>query len=157
MLTLVSATTCEPLAGHAIYAWHCNQTGNYSMYTGDVQAENYLRGVEVTDANGQVAFTTIFPACYSGRWRHIHFEIYASLAQATSGNAKLAVSQLALTKATCDQVYATAGYETSVTNLSRVSLATDMVFSDGSSLQVPTITGSVVAGLAAALTIAVAG
>jgi protocatechuate 3,4-dioxygenase beta subunit len=157
VLTLLSATTCEPLAGHAIYAWHCNQTGNYSMYTGDAQAENYLRGVQVTDASGQVAFTTVFPACYSGRWPHIHFEIYASLAQATSGNAKLAVSQLALPKATCDQVYATSGYEASVTNLSRVSLATDMVFSDGSSLQVPTITGSVTADLAAALTIAVAG
>jgi hypothetical protein len=65
------------------------------------------------------------------------------------------VSQLALPKATCDQVYATSGYAASVTNLAQTSLATDLVFSDGSSLQVPTITGTVGADLAGALTVAV--
>jgi protocatechuate 3,4-dioxygenase beta subunit len=155
-LTIVSATTCEPLVGHAVYIWHCNRTGSYSMYTGDAQAENYLRGVQVTDANGRVTFTTIFPGCYSGRWPHIHFEIYASLAQATNGSAKRAVSQLALPKSTCDQVYATAGYEASVGNLAGITLATDNVFRDGSTLQVATITGAVGASLASALTVAIA-
>jgi protocatechuate 3,4-dioxygenase beta subunit len=155
-LTLVNAATCAPLVGYAVYIWHCNQTGNYSMYTGDAQSENYLRGVQVSDATGKVTFTTIFPACYSGRWPHIHFEIYASLAQATSGNAKQAVSQLALPKATCDAVYATTGYEASVSNLSKISLATDMVFSDGSALQVPTITGAIGASLGCSLTVAIA-
>lgn len=155
-LTLVSSATCEPLVGYAVYLWHCNRAGNYSMYTGDALNESYLRGVQVTDANGQVTFTTIFPGCYSGRWPHIHFEIYASLAQATSGSARKAVSQLALPKASCDQIYATTGYEQSVTNLARISLAADNVFSDGSSLQVATITGSIGASLAAALTVAIA-
>jgi protocatechuate 3,4-dioxygenase beta subunit len=155
-LTLVSASTCEPLVGYAVYIWHCSQSGNYSMYTGDAVNENYLRGVQVTNASGQVSFTTIFPACYSGRWPHIHFEIYTSLAQATTGSAKKAVSQLALPKATCDLVYATSGYETSVTNLSMVSLTSDMVFSDGSSLQVPTITGAIGASFTSSLTVAIA-
>lgn len=118
--------------------------------------QNYLRGVQAADANGKVAFTSIFPACYSGRWPHIHFEIYRSLSAATNVANKIATSQLALPKATCDLVYATSGYEQSVRNLSQVSLASDMVFSDGPALQVATMTGSVATGLTAALTIAVA-
>jgi protocatechuate 3,4-dioxygenase beta subunit len=156
-LTLVDSSSCEPLVGHAIYLWHCNRSGNYSMYTGDAVDENYLRGVQVTDDAGQVSFTTIFPACYSGRWPHIHFEVYGSLAEATTGNAKIAVSQLALPKSTCDQVYATSGYEDSVTNLAQISLSTDNVFSDGSSLQLASISGAVSGDLAATLTVAIAG
>ena len=68
---------------------------------------------------------------------------------------KTATSQIALPKATCDEVYATSGYEQSVTNLSRVSLATDGIFSNGASLELATITGSVPGGLAATLTVAV--
>jgi len=156
-LTIVDSSTCEPLAGRAVYLWHCDRDGNYSMYSQGVTDQNYLRGVQVSDAAGQVTFTSIFPGCYSGRWPHIHFEIYASAAAATSGANKLATSQLALPKATCDTVYATTGYSTSVTNLARTSLSSDMVFSDGSTLQVPTMTGSVAAGYAAALTVAIAG
>jgi len=100
-------------------------------------------------------FTSIFPACYSGRWPHIHFEVYPSLSAATNVANKIATSQLALPKATCDLVYATTGYESSITTLSQVSLATDMVFSDGASLELATMTGSVASGLTATLTVAV--
>ena len=73
-ITLVNTNaSCAPLAGYAIYIWHCTQSGQYSLY--DLPGENYLRGVQVTDANGLATFTTIFPGCYSGRWPHIHFEI----------------------------------------------------------------------------------
>jgi hypothetical protein len=81
--------------------------------------------------------------------------VYPSLSSATNVANKSATSQIALPKATCDLVYATSGYESSVTNLSQVSLATDMVFSDGSSLELATISGSVSGGLTAALTVAV--
>jgi protocatechuate 3,4-dioxygenase beta subunit len=96
-----------------------------------VTKENYLRGVQETDDRGQVRFTTIFPACYSGRWPHIHFEVYPSLAKATNSANKIATSQMALPEATAKAVYATTGYEQSTSNLSRVSLASDNVFSDG--------------------------
>ena len=69
--------------------------------------ENYLRGMQATDSNGQVTFTTIFPACYSGRWPHIHFEVYPSLATATSVSHMVKTSQIAMTEATCDEVFAT--------------------------------------------------
>ncbi|MSR35287.1 MAG: hypothetical protein EXR95_01415 [Gemmatimonadetes bacterium] len=59
---------------------------------------------------------------------------------------KVATSQIALPKAACDLVYATTGYETSRTNVAQVSLASDNVFSDGSSLELATVTGSVGGG-----------
>jgi protocatechuate 3,4-dioxygenase beta subunit len=155
-LTLVNAAaSCASLAGYAIYIWHCNQDGLYSLYSAGVTGENYLRGVQATDSNGQVTFTTIFPACYSGRWPHIHFEVYPSLATATSVSNVVKTSQIAMTKTACDEVYATSGYSASVTNLGQVSLATDNVFSDGATLETPTITGSVSAGYALALTVGI--
>lgn len=156
-LTIVSASTCAPLANRAVYLWHCDQAGRYSLYSAGATNQNYLRGVQAADANGKVTFTSIFPACYAGRWPHIHFEVFPSLTAATNVANKIATSQLALPKATCDLVYATSGYQSSITNLSQVSLASDMVFSDGSSLELATITGSVASSLTATLTVAVAG
>ena len=156
-LNLVNTNaSCASLAGYAIYIWHCNQAGLYSLYSAGVTGENYLRGMQATDANGQVTFTTIFPACYSGRWPHIHFEVYPSLATATSVSHMLKTSQIAMTQAACDEVFATSGYSASVANLKQVSLATDNVFSDGATLETPTITGSVSAGYALALTVGIA-
>ncbi len=60
-----------------------------------VTDENYLRGVQEADAEGRLEFTTVFPACYSGRWPHMHFEVYESLDKATSADNKLRTSQLA--------------------------------------------------------------
>ena len=154
-LTIVSASSCEALAGYAVYLWHCDRAGRYSLYSSGVTDQSYLRGVQETDADGKVTFTTIFPACYSGRWPHIHFEVYPSLAAATAASNKIATSQLALPKATCDLVYATTGYEASVTNLQQVSLATDNVFSDGAALEIPTISGDVGSGFTATLSVAI--
>lgn len=155
VLNLVSASTCEPLASRAVYLWHCDRLGRYSLYSNGVTNQNYLRGVQEADANGQVTFDSIFPACYQGRWPHIHFEVYPNLSAATSVANKVATSQIALPKVTCDLVYATAGYEASVANLAQVSLASDMVFSDGANLELATMTGSAGGGLTAALTVAI--
>jgi len=154
-LTLVSASTCSPLSGRAVYIWHCDRGGNYSLYSQAAVSQNYLRGIQECDASGRVTFVSIFPACYSGRWPHIHFEVYPSVATATSAANRQATSQIALPKDVCDAVYATSGYEASVRNLSQVSLATDNVFSDGSSLELATVTGSVAGGYTAVLTVAV--
>jgi protocatechuate 3,4-dioxygenase beta subunit len=138
----------QPMAGAAVYVWHCDRAGQYSLYSEAVVNENYLRGVQETNAQGQVRFTTIFPACYSGRWPHIHFEVYPSLAKATNSSNKIATSQMALTEEASTAVYATAGYEQSVSNLSRVSLGSDNVFGDGYDLQVPQVTGNAASGYA---------
>src|SRR5215212_11357733 len=112
-LTIVSASTCSPLSGYAVYLWHCDRAGLYSLYSSGVTNQNYLRGVQAADANGKVRFTSIYPGCYSGRWPHIHFEVYKSLAAATSVSNKIATSQLALPKAASDLVYATSSYPSS--------------------------------------------
>jgi protocatechuate 3,4-dioxygenase beta subunit len=135
------ANNKDPLAGGAVYLWHCDREGRYSLYSEGVTGENYLRGIQETDGRGQVRFTTIFPACYSGRWPHIHFEVYPSLAKATNGANKIATSQMTLPAATCRTVYTTSGYEQSLSNMSRVSLDTDNVFRDGYDLQIPSVTG----------------
>jgi protocatechuate 3,4-dioxygenase beta subunit len=135
-------SACEPLAGAAIYLWHCDREGRYSLYSSGVEDENYLRGVQAAGDDGLVTFTSIFPACYSGRWPHIHFEVYPSLDATTDPANRLATSQIALPEAICTEVYATSGYEQSVTNLAQTSLDTDMVFSDGYSSQLASWSGS---------------
>ena len=156
-LKLVDTDTLEPLEGLAVYAWHCNRAGEYSMYSANVTGENYLRGVQVSNANGKVRFRSIFPACYSGRWPHIHFEVYADLASATSSGTPLATSQLALPRTTCMHVYSTvAGYESSVTNLNQISLGTDNVFGDdGGVRQLAKLKGSIKRGYRAKLLVPV--
>jgi protocatechuate 3,4-dioxygenase beta subunit len=138
-----------------IYLWHCDRAGEYSMYT--LTTENYLRGVQETDASGQVSFTSIFPACYAGRWPHAHFEVYPSLASASSWSGKVRTSQLASPEDVCNAVYATTGYGQSVTNLQGVTLNSDGIFRDGVGLQMATMSGSVAAGFVATLTVGISG
>ena len=155
-LKLVSVSgSCANLAGYAVYLWHCNQSGGYSMYSSGITGETYLRGVQVSDANGEVTFTTIFPGCYAGRVPHIHFEVYTSAALAISGNNDIKTSQLALPFATCQAVYASSGYSASVANLAATSFASDGVFSDGVTTQLAAVTGSNASGYVANLTVGV--
>ncbi len=148
------STACGSLPGLAVYVWQCDREGRYSMYSPGAENENYLRGVQVADDAGVVSFTTVFPACYPGRWPHIHFEIYESLAAATTGNNALKTSQLALPESACNAVFASSGYEASVTSLSRISLTSDGVFRDGANLQLTSISGDVDSGYIAMLDVA---
>jgi protocatechuate 3,4-dioxygenase beta subunit len=155
MTLLDVAAGGAPLAGAAVYVWHCDSAGRYSLYDNDISGENYLRGVQESDASGKVTFKTVFPAAYMGRWPHIHFEVYESLDAATAAGAKLHTSQLAIPQAACEAVYATQGYEQSVANLAQTSLDTDMVFSDGYKSQLATTSGSVDQGYALKLNVGV--
>jgi protocatechuate 3,4-dioxygenase beta subunit len=159
-LTLVNVNaTCAPLAGYAIYLWQADRQGHYSLYT--VAAESYLRGVQVTDANGQVTFTTILPGAYDGRWPHMHFEVFSSLSNALSGRYSILTSQFAMPATVCQTVYADATtYPSSASNFARVSLSSDMVFGDNSAAQIaqqtPTFTGSPTEGYAATALVGIA-
>jgi protocatechuate 3,4-dioxygenase beta subunit len=148
--------SCASLDGFAVYLWHCDRDGNYSLYSSGVTTQNYLRGVQATDSGGVVTFTSIFPACYSGRVPHVHFEVYRSLSAATSAANRIKTSQFTFPVATCNEVYATSGYSASVRNMAAISLATDNVFSDGYSLQMSTVTGNATDGYVATLTVGVA-
>lgn len=149
------ASSCSALGGAAVYLWHCDRDGLYSMYSQGAADENYLRGVQETDADGRVTFESVFPGAYSGRWPHIHFEVYASLADATGSGSTIATSQLALPEAACTDVYATSGYESSVRNLAQTSLSRDNVFGDGSAQQLAALSGSASAGYTAELSVPV--
>lgn len=148
---------CAPLDGYAIYIWQCDRDGNYSLYSTGVTDQNYLRGVQVSDSSGNLAFTTIYPGCYPGRVPHVHLEIYRSLAAAGNAANRIRTSQFTFPEAVSNAVYATPAYAGSVRNMAAISLATDMVFSDGFALQMTTVTGNVNAGYVATLTIGVAG
>jgi protocatechuate 3,4-dioxygenase beta subunit len=155
LTVLDTANGAGPLQGAAVYLWHCDREGRYSLYSEGVTQENYLRGVQETGSDGSVQFTSIYPAAYSGRWPHIHFEVYPSLEAATTASGKLRTSQLALPEAPCKLVYATEGYSQSLQNMAQTSLDTDNVFSDGYSLQLATVTGTVTDGMTATLNVPV--
>ncbi|MFD4421871.1 hypothetical protein ACFWN7_10240 [Agromyces sp. NPDC058484] len=112
--------------------------------------------MQEVDSTGAVTFTSIFPACYPGRWPHIHFEVYADVAGAVADGPIVKTSQIALPAEACAAVYATAEYEQSTRNVAGVSLSSDNVFGDDGGIhQVATMSGSVAEGCTAALTIGV--
>ncbi|MBO9685248.1 intradiol ring-cleavage dioxygenase [Roseateles chitosanitabidus] len=152
-----TSSSCADLSGYAIYLWHCDREGRYSLYSSSIINENYLRGVQSTGSDGTVTFTTIFPGCYDGRMPHMHFEVYRTATAATSYANKIKTSQIAFPTDVCTTVYTSAtGYASSLTNFNRISFATDNVFSDGYTTQLATLSGSVSAGYTATLTVGIA-
>ncbi|WP_250038097.1 hypothetical protein [Paractinoplanes maris] len=139
-LRLVSAHSGRPLAGHALYLWHADRDGAYSLHSPGLGAENYLRGIQTTDATGWVTFSTIFPGASDGRWPHLRFE-------AQPGTA----GQVALPGDVCAKVYGVPGYEPSATHL---ALATPMA-EDGGELTMATVTGDLDRGFTATRTISI--
>lgn len=157
---LRASTACpatpQPLAGYAVYLWHCTRDGGYSLYSDGHTNENYLRGVQVADKQGEVEFLTVFPGCYPGRWPHVHFEVFPDQDRATNGRNDVKTSQIALPLAACQQVYGVVGYENSVATLRGMTLEDDNIFGDDSAvLQLATVSGDLGQGLQAVLQVAV--
>ena len=81
-LRLVEAGSCEPIRDAIVEIWHPDAAGQYSGYRGpgdnraDTSGETLLRGMQITDTNGNVEFVTIYPGWYPGRTVHIHFKAY---------------------------------------------------------------------------------
>ena len=148
---------CTPITGAGIYIWHCDKDGIYSGYATSTNAGSttttFLRGVQVTDSNGQVTFTTIFPGWYAGRITHIHAQVYLN-DSLVSGTA-IATTQLAfpidITTAVYDTSLYTKGQNTSVT-----SFSADNVFSDGTSTEMLSLTGDTTNGYVATMAITIA-
>lgn len=125
---------CAPLAGRALYLWHCDAAGRYSLY--ELPERNYLRGLQVSGADGIVRFTTIVPGCYDGRFPHMHLEIFDDPARAASGSDARLTSQLAVPGDASAAVYADPRYAGSAANLGQVSLQTDGIFADNTPAQI---------------------
>lgn len=145
-----------PFAGVAVYAWHCTAQGEYSLYSEGLEDVTFLRGVQVADADGRLSFTSVYPGCYSGRWPHIHFEVYPDVSAITDSTAAIATSQMAMPEDASTAVYATSAYRGSAQNLAAVTLADDNVFGDDSGAsQLATITGDASTGYTASLVVRV--
>lgn len=156
MTVLDMANNDAPFADVAVYVWHCDAAGGYSMYSDGIEDETYLRGVQVADAAGVVSYTSIFPACYTGRWPHIHFEVYPDVDSITDSTKAISTSQIALPEDVSRTVYTLAEYDGSTSNLNQVSLDSDNVFSDDSgALQLATVTGDSISGYQVSLTVRV--
>jgi protocatechuate 3,4-dioxygenase beta subunit len=80
----VASSGCTPLAGAKVEIWHCDAAGQYSDVSDrsfNTKGQQFLRGYQMTDANGKATFTTIYPGWYSGRAIHIHFKVHPSANQ----------------------------------------------------------------------------
>ncbi|MES2830054.1 MAG: intradiol ring-cleavage dioxygenase [Bacteroidota bacterium] len=140
-------SNCSPLAGAIVDIWHCDAEGNYSEYGGtgmqstNYQSVHFLRGRQVTDANGIVNFTTIFPGWYSGRATHIHVHVYSA-----SGNS-LKITQIAFPEGSGSAVTLVNGYKKGMSGYT--ANAKDNVFSDDMlKIEIATVSGSLTGGFA---------
>jgi protocatechuate 3,4-dioxygenase beta subunit len=106
-VSAVGSTGCAPLAGATVDVWHCDAAGVYSDSGGNTAGKKFLRGHQMTDANGAARFTTIYPGWYPGRAVHIHFKVRI-LAGPALGNE--ITSQLYFDEAVTDRVLARAPY-----------------------------------------------
>lgn len=156
-LTLTEmANDNRPFENAAVYMWQCDAAGMYSMYSEGVEDETYLRGIQAADANGTVTFDTIVPGCYSGRWTHIHFEVYPDAASATTADNAIATSQIAFPQDMLDAIYQLDTYPGSAQNLAQLgSLDNDNVFGDGYDLQMGSFSGDPTAGYVGSLAVAI--
>src|SRR5260221_4151304 len=153
-LTIVNSNnSCAVISGARVDIWHCDKDGYYSEYsepgylgTQDNTGKTFLRGIQLTDSNGQVKFTTIYPGWYTGRVTHIHVEVFVNsvLKQTT---------QVAFPDSLNTTIYGTSLYsahgQNSITN------STDQVFSDSYSSELITITGDTTNGYAATFKVGV--
>ena len=79
---------CAPIPDAVVEVWHCDARGRYSGFeeatpgAGPGGDERYLRGGQVTDRDGIVAITTIYPGWYPGRTTHVHAKAHVSNAEA---------------------------------------------------------------------------
>ena len=101
-----------------------------------------------------MSFRSIVPGAYPGRWPHIHFEVYRSLAEATDSDAAITTSQIALPQELCAATYSTAGYEASARTFAGTSIGDDNVFGDDDGVtQIPTSSGDAAGGWSVLLTV----
>ena len=150
-LRLVSANSGRPLTGHAIYVWHADRQGAYSLYSPGLDAQNYLRGVQTTDQAGWVSFASIFPGASDGRWPHLGFEVHRDVAEVTRAARPLAAGQVALPGDACAAAYGVRGYEQSAVHLALASPVTE----DGGAPAMATVTGDLGRGFVATRTIGI--
>jgi protocatechuate 3,4-dioxygenase beta subunit len=139
-------SACAAVTGANVEIWHVDAAGNYSQY-GSQTGQTYLRGIQTTDSNGEVTFTTIYPGWYQGRATHIHIEV-------TIGGVSRKVTQIAFPESINNAVHTSGTYASRGTN--PLSNAADGIFADSLNSELVTPTGDPASGYRAAFTIGIA-
>ena len=137
---------CAPVTGANVEIWQCDATGSYSEYSSQT-TQTYLRGIQTTDASGQVNFTTVYPGWYQGRATHIHIEVKVQ-------SQSVKVTQIAFPEAINNTVYATGVYASRGANPT-ANLA-DGIFRDSLASELVTPTGDPEGGYSATCQVGIA-
>ena len=141
-IKIIGQDNCLPMANVRVNVWHCDKDGLYSGYSQNNNPGQagltYLRGYQMTDANGEVNFITILPGWYTGRICHIHFQAYVSPVYA-------AISQLSFPIATKNAIYA-ANPTLYTKGADPLTFNSDNIFSDGYDYQLSTLTPNTTTG-----------
>jgi protocatechuate 3,4-dioxygenase beta subunit len=146
-ITVVNVNNgCAPVSGAAVDVWQCDAAGDYSQY-GSTRAETFLRGIQTTDANGRVTFTTIYPGWYQGRATHIHVEV-------TINGQSVKVTQMAFPDSVTAAVYTTGVYTSRGQN--PTTNASDGIFRDSLSEELATVAGDTTSGYRATFQVGIA-
>ena len=136
---------CAAVPNANVEIWHVDAAGNYSQY-GTQSAQTYLRGIQTTNAAGQVVFTTIYPGWYQGRATHIHAEV-------TIGNRSVKVTQIAFPESVNNTVHGSGVYASRGNN--PMSNLADGIFADSLAAEIVTPSGSPASGYTATFQIGI--
>ncbi|KAI9002632.1 Intradiol ring-cleavage dioxygenase [Hyaloraphidium curvatum] len=148
-VTVVDVTTCNPVANAAVDIWHCDAAGTYSHYTSGnarvTDGTTFLRGIQLTDAEGKAEVVSVFPGWYNGRTTHIHLKVHLDGTISSDGTRYVGGSvphtgQLFFPENTTDAVYALAPY--SSRDGTRMLLTQDGIYNQGGSYGLLTVSGS---------------
>jgi protocatechuate 3,4-dioxygenase beta subunit len=146
-ITVVNTNAaCAPVSNATVEIWQCDAAGNYSEY-GNLTSATFLRGVQPMNASGVASFITVYPGWYQGRATHIHVEVMVN-------GRSVKTTQIAFPEDVNNTVYASGVYASKGQNPTRNS--NDMVFSDGVSSELATISGNTSSGYTATFTVGVA-
>jgi protocatechuate 3,4-dioxygenase beta subunit len=128
-ISQVGSNSCTPLVGAIVDVWHCDASGVYSDVVDrsfNTIGKKFLRGYQITDAQGNVQFTTIYPGWYPGRTVHIHFKVRTA---GTSGENYEFTSQLYFDDKISDRIYSQPPYPRKGQHTTKN--ADDGIFADG--------------------------
>jgi len=157
-ITVVKASTCAAVSGAVVEVWCANHTGTYSDESSEgTLGETYLRGTQITDSDGLVAFTMIYPGWYSGRTVHIHLRVRtggtaSGSTYSTSGSTIVHTGQLFFPASYNEAMRSVYAEDTN----SFINNDSDSIYASGGSSSILTLTGSTAAGFTGTITVAVA-
>jgi protocatechuate 3,4-dioxygenase beta subunit len=141
-----TSASCAAVPNANVEIWHVDAAGNYSQY-GSQAGQTYLRGIQTTNGNGEVTFTTVYPGWYQGRATHIHAEV-------TINGVSRKVTQIAFPETVNNAVHSSGAYASRGSN--PMSNTSDMIFADSLASELVTPTGSPASGYTASFEIAIA-